>query len=220
MRKISLLLTVLSLTAPMLSQAQEPATSTEFRVDSDASWLRVLAYPDGPLKRFGHHHVISHHGISGVVVVAPDPLESTIKLELSVADLEVDDPEMRALEGEDFSDEVPQKDVDGTRGNMLGEDLLNGEEFTTIRIQSSAIEGSMPDVNIVVTVFVIGMESTVSFPASIELTDDSFVASGQLEVTHGELGISPFTAMGGAMSVRDLLVLKYEISGVRVTQSE
>jgi hypothetical protein len=220
MRKMSLLLAVLSIAAPLATQAQEPATSTEFRVDSDASWLRVLAYPDGPLKRFGHHHVISHHGISGVVVVAPDPLESTINLELSVADLEVDDPEMRALEGEDFSDEVPQKDVDGTRGNMLGQDLLNGEEFTTIRIQSSAIEGSMPDVNIVVTVFVIGMESTVGFPASIELTDDSFVASGQLEVTHGELGISPFTAMGGAMSVRDLLVLKYEISGVRVTQSE
>ena len=78
----------------------------------------------------------------------------------------------------------------------------------------------MPDVNIVVTVFAIGMESSVSFPASIELTDDSFVASGQLEVTHGELGLTPFTAMGGAMSVRDLLVLKYEISGVRVTASE
>jgi hypothetical protein len=220
MRKMSLLLAVLSIAAPLATQAQEPATSTEFRVDSDASWLRVLAYPDGPLKRFGHHHVIAHRGISGVVVVAPNPLETTIKLEFAVAGLEVDDPDMRALEGEDFEDEVPQKDVDGTRGNMLGEDLLNGEEFTTIRIQSSAIEGSLADASIVATVFVIGMESTVSFPASIELTDDSFVASGQLEVTHGELGISPFTAMGGALSVRDLLVLKYEISGVRVTGSE
>ena len=56
--------------------------SKEFRVDSDASWLRVLAYPDGPLRRFGHHHVISHLGISGIVVIAPNPLESTIMLEL------------------------------------------------------------------------------------------------------------------------------------------
>ena len=220
MRIMSLLLTVIALTVPLASQAQEPATNNEFRVDSDASWLRVLAYPDGPLKRFGHHHVISHHGISGVVVVAPNPLESTIKLELTVANLVVDDPDMRELEGEDFADEVPQKDVDGTTANMLGEDLLNAEQFPAIQIQSSAIEGSLPDVNIVVTVFAIGMESSVSFPASIELTDDSFVASGQLEVTHGELGLTPFTAMGGAMSVRDLLVLKYEISGARVTQSE
>jgi len=75
-------------------------------------------------------------------------------------------------------------------------------------------------VNIVTTVIVIGMEHTVNFPASIELTDDSFVATGQLEITHSELGLSPFTAAGGALSVRDLLVLKYEISGVPVTENE
>ena len=220
MRIKSFLLTVLAVTAPLLSQAQEPATNTEFRIDSDASWLRVLAYPDGPLARFGHHHVISHPEMSGTVVVGSNPLESTIMLELKVAEFAVDDAALRALEGEDFEGEISQKDIDGTRGNMLGEKLLNGEQFPTIKIQSSAITGSMPDVNIVTSVFVIGMEQSVSFPASIELTDDSFVASGQLEITHGELGLSPFTAMGGALSVRDLLVIKYEISGTRVTAGE
>ena len=220
MRIKSLLLIVLAIAVPMLSQAQEPAMDREFRIDSNASWLRVLAYPDGPLRRFGHHHVISHHGISGVVVVAPNPLESTIKLELTVADLTVDDPALRGLEGEDFEGEISQKDIDGTRGNMLGEDLLNAEQFPTIQIQSETIEGTMPDVNIVATVIVLGTEHTVKFPVSIELTDDSFVASGQLEIVHGELGLSPFTAMGGALSVRDLLVLKYQISGARVTESE
>ncbi len=216
----SLLLILLAITAPIVSQAQDSATNKEFRVDSDTSWLRVLAYPDGPLRRFGHHHVIAHRGISGTVGVAPDPLESTIKLEINVAGLEVDDPAMRELEGEDFSAEVPEKDIDGTRGNMLGEALLHADQFPTIQIQSISIEGSMPDVSIVTTVSVIGMENTVKFPVSIELADDSFVASGQLEITHGDLGLSPFTAMGGALSVRDLLVLKYQISGVRVTESE
>jgi hypothetical protein len=212
---MSLLLTALAITAPLASQAQEPGTNKEFRIDSDASWLRVLAYPDGPLRRFGHHHVISHHDISGVVVVAPNPLESTVMLEIAVQDLVVDDAAIRALEGEDFAKEVPQKDIDGTRGNMLGERLLHAEQFPTIQIQSTAIDGSMPNVNIVATVIVLEMEQTVKFPASIELTDDSFVASGRLEITHDELGLSPFTAAGGALSVRDLLVLKYEISGHR-----
>jgi len=220
MRKMSPLLAVLAIAVPLASQAQESATNKEFRVDSDASWLRVLAYPDGPLRRFGHHHVISHHGISGIVEVAPNPLESTFTLELTVQGLVVDDPAMRELEGEDFEAEVPQKDIDGTRGNMLGERLLNAEQFPTIQIQSTAIEGSMPDVNIVTTITVTGMEQTVRFPASIELADDSFVASGQLDIMHGELGLSPFTAMGGALSVGDLLVLKYEISGVLVPESE
>ena len=220
MSKMSLLLTVFAITASMPGQAQDPATNKEYRVDSDTSWLRVLAYPDGPLKRFGHHHVISHHGISGTVEVAPNPLDSTFMLEITVAGLDVDNPDTRALEGEDFEEEVPQKDIDGTRANMLGEKLLHGEEFPTIQIQSSAIEGSMPDVNIVTTLIVKGMENIVNFPASIELTNDSFVATGQIEIMHGELGLSPFTAMGGALSVRDLLVLKYEISGVPVTDSE
>jgi len=220
MRVMTLLLTVLALAAPVASQSQEAGTGKAFRVDSDASWVRVLAYPDGPLKRFGHHHVISHRSISGTVDVAPDPMDSTFALEIAVADLEVDDAGMRALEGEDFEDEVPQKDIDGTRGNMLGEDLLDGEQFSTIKIRSASIEGSMPDVTIVTTVTVKGMDNTVTFPASIELTDDSFVASGQLELTHGELGLSQFTAMGGALSVRDLLVLKFEIAGMPDTASE
>ena len=220
MRIVPLLLTVFAFTASLASQAQESAANTEFRVDSDASWLRVLAYPHGPLRRFGHHHVISHHGISGTVVVASDPLESSFMLKLTVADLAVDDPALRDLEGEDFDGDLSQKDIDGTRGNMLGEKLLNAEQFPTIQIQSTGIDGSMPDVNIVTTVTVIGMEQTVIFPASIELTDDSFVASGQLEITHGELGLSPFIALGGSLSVRDLLVLKYEIHGTSVTESD
>ena len=220
MRIIPLLLTVLAITVPLASQAQEPTTNKEFRVASDASWLRVLAYPDGPLRRFGHHHVISHHSISGIVTVAPNPLESTIILELTVADLKVDDPALRGLEGEDFDEEILQKDIDGTEANMFGEKLLYAEQFPTIQIHSKEIVGSLPDVNIVTTVIVIGTEHTVKFPVSIELTDDSFVASGQLEITHGELGLSPFTAAGGALSVRDFLVLKYEISGTPVTENE
>jgi hypothetical protein len=34
-----------------------------------------------------------------------------------------------------------------------------------------------------------------------------------MEVTHGDLGLTPFSAAGGALTVRDLLVLKYEIFG-------
>ena len=215
MRKISLLLAALAVAAPFASQAQEPATTREFRIDSDTSWLRVLLYPDGPLRRFGHHHVISHHGITGAVLVPPNALASTINLEFTVADLVVDDPALRALEGEDFEKEVPQKDKDGTRANMLRESQLDGETFPTIRIQSQSIEGNLPDVNVIATVIVKDTENTVTFPASIELTDDAFVARGQLELTHGELGLEPFTAAGGALAVRDLMVVKYEISGHR-----
>ena len=218
MSKTPVLLILMAFVAPVL--AQETAAEAPFRVDSDSSWIRVLAWPDGPLKRFGHHHTISHHSISGSVDVAADPLKSTFMLEITVADLVVDDPDQRALEGEEFEGEVPEDDIEGTRGNMLGEDLLHGEQFPTIQIKSSSIEGSLADANIVTTVIVKGVENTVSFPASIELTGESFAARGEIELLHGAFGLSQFTAMGGALSVRDLLIFKYEIHGSRSSGSE
>ena len=215
MRTLPLLLLLIAFVAAPQAYAQDPASGEEFRVDSDASWLRVMAWPDGPLKRFGHHHVISHHGISGTVNVAPDPMASTFALELSVLDLVVDDPDQRALEGEEFEGEVPQDDIEGTRGNMLSENLLHGEQFPAITIQSSAIAGSLPDVNITAIFTVKGVEQSVTIPATIDLTDEAFTASGEIELTHDAFGLSPFTAMGGALSVRDLLVFRYHIAGTR-----
>ena len=214
MRKLPVLLILAAISAPV--QGQMPAGGTEYSVDADASWIRVLAWPDGPLKRFGHHHAISHHSISGSVSVAGNPLESSFMLEISVVDLVVDDPDQRALEGEEFEGVVPEDDIEGTRGNMLGEDLLHGEQFPTIQIKSNSIEGSLADATVITTVTVKGVENTVSFPATIELTDDAFTARGEVELLHGAFGLSQFTAMGGALSVRDLLVIKYEISGTRV----
>jgi polyisoprenoid-binding protein YceI len=216
MRKMPLFLALLAIATSPAGVAQEPAATTAYRVDEASSWLRVLAWPDGPLKRFGHHHVISHHGISGSVELAENPLDSTFSLELAVADLVVDDPDLRAEEGEEFAGEVPEEDIEGTRANMLGERLLHGEQHPQIRIQSDSIQGAMPDVTIIATFIVKGVEQSVTVPARIELTDDSFVATGELELMHDAFGLSPFTAMGGALSVRDLLVLKYEISGIRV----
>ena len=215
MRKIPVLLFFIAFSAPH-ALAQDAA----WEIDSEASWFRVLAWPDGPLKRFGHHHTISHHSISGSVEIAADPMDSSFSLEVAVADLVVDDPAQRALEGEEFEGEVPEDDIEGTRGNMLGEDLLHGDAFPMIRIQSDSIEGSLDDARIVTTVIVKDVENTVTFPASIELTDDAFVARGEIELLHGAFGLSQFTAMGGALSVRDLLVFKYEIHGSRVADTE
>ncbi len=195
------------------SQVQAETSGKEMKISSENSWIRILAYPDGPLSHLGHHHVISHHNIIGIVDMASDLFESNIVLELAVADFKVDDPVLRKLEGGDFDGEVPQKDIDGTRVNMLGEDLLNVNQFPTIKVHSVSMSGNLPDINIMASVNIKGADYTTEFPANIELGENSFVASGQIEITHSKLGLSPFTALGGLLSVRDVLIFKYEISG-------
>jgi len=215
-RRIRITFLLLFLLASLVlhtSQVQAEASSKEMKISSENSWIRILAYPDGPLSHLGHHHVISHHNIIGIVDVASDLLKSNIMLELAVADFKIDDPVLRKLEGGDFDGEVPQKDIDGTRINMLGEDLLNVNRFPTIKVHSVSMSGDFPNINIMASVNIKGAEYTVEFPANIELEKNSFVASGQTEITHSELGLLPFTALGGLLSVRDVLIFKYEISG-------
>jgi hypothetical protein len=213
MRLKSLLLIVLASIAFPVTQAQEVNTNVEFHVDSDSSWLRVLAYPDGPLRRFGHNHVISHQNISGTVLTTQNPLDSMITLELQVTDFEVDNASLRKIEGADFAKEVSQKDIDGTRVNMLAENLLDAEKFPIIKVFSSSIDGNFPNVNVKAVITIKGEEHNMNVPSTIEIDHKSFVARGYMEVTHGDLGLTPFSAAGGALTVRDLLVLKYEIFG-------
>lgn len=222
---LTVLVLVLAIALPFSSPAQdrlpgEDADPVQFRIDSDSSWLRVLVYRGGLLRSFGHNHVVSHNELTGTVTVPQDPLQSTLMLEFRIADLVVDEPELRALEGDDFRRQISPKDIAGTRANMLGKKLLQAEQFPSIEVRSGKITGSMPDIEVEATVFVRGAEFTIVFPASVVLSNDSFVASGELKIEHAEIGLSPFKAVLGALRVRDTLVLKYEISGMRSIESE
>ncbi len=216
---------VFAIALPLASPAQdlsagEDADPVKFRIDSDSSWLRVLVYRGGLLRGFGHNHVVSHNDLTGTVTVPQDPLKSTLMLEFRVADLVVDEPELRAIEGDDFRRQISPKDIAGTRANMLGEKLLQAGQFPSIEVRSGKITGSMPHIEVEATVFVRGAEFPITFPASVDLSNDSFVASGELKIGHAEIGLSPFKAVLGTLRVRDVLVLKYEISGMRVIASE
>ncbi len=224
-RRGGLLLITLAFIVPSVSPAQNLSAGVandpvQYRIDSESSWLRVLVYRGGILRALGHNHVISLNDLAGTVTVPQDPLQATLMLEFKVADLVVDDSGSRTLEGDDFRGQISQKAIAGTRVNMLGKKLLRAEQFPSIQIRSGQITGSMPEMKIEATVFVKAAEFTVVFPARVTLSDESFVASGEAEIRHVEIGLSPFKAGFGTLKVRDTLVLKYEISGLRIIAPE
>ena len=164
--------------------------------------------------------MISLNDLAGTVTVPQDPLQATLMLEFKVADLMVDETGSRALEGDDFRGQISQKAIAGTRVNMLGKKLLRAEQFPSIQIRSQKITGRIPNIDIEATVVVRGAEFAVVFPARVTLSNESFVASGEAEIRHAEIGLSPFKAGFGTLKVRDTLVLKYEISGLRIFAPE
>ena len=210
MRIISILI-ILLMTAPTLSNNLNQVGENQYKIVPNDSWIRVLVYPDGPLRRFGHHHVISHTAIKGTVKVKSDLSKSSIDLELKVSDFVVDDATLRMLEDGNFQKEVSQKDINGTRENMLGEKLLNVEQFPLIRVSAEKIDGEIPDIKIETAITIKDATYKVVIPANISISDNSLIASGKFELNQTEIGLVPFSAAGGALTVRDLLVFKYEI---------
>ena len=96
---------------------------------------------------------------------------------------------------------------------MLSEDLLDSIQFSTIYIRSKNIEGQFPNIKIHSVVNIKGRDHDVTFPAEVQLESANFIAKGQIDMTHALIGLTPFSALGGLLTVRDLMVIKFEIKG-------
>ena len=190
-----------------------------FDVASRESLLTILAFRGGALAKAGHNHVIASHDLSGTFYVPDDVLRSTFELHVPVAQLTIDEPELRAQEGPEFPREVPDSAKEGTRRNMLSEALLNGAQFSDFTLVSQRIEpGSaapaVPTASAVradVQVTIRGQTHTVSVPVTYSLTDGQLVATGDVPIKQTDLGLTPFSAMLGALQVQDELRVRFRI---------
>lgn len=193
------------------SVAAQPGAAGTYAVDAAESDVHWLIYRSGALARFGHNHVISSGGMTGTVDVAGQWRDSSFRLEIPLAELVVDDPELRAAAGDGFSSEPSAEDVAGTRRNMLGEDLLDAEAHPVLSISGDAPSGTPMDGEITLTIDLAGRESTVTAPVSVEFAGDTLTATGSFGLTHEDLGLEPFSALGGALRVGQEIDFEYRI---------
>jgi hypothetical protein len=188
-----------------------PAGYTGYRVVAEESEVRVLVYRDGPMARLGHNHVLSSRSLRGDVLVSDKGEEPRVSLVLPVASFAVDQAEQRAEEGEDFQGAVAADAISGTRKNMLSEALLDSAAFPEIRLTSRRVAGSAPDYTMTVAVEVKGQTHDLQVPVRVEQGAKELRAAGAFTATHAELGLTPFTVMGGLLSVRDEIRLRFRI---------
>lgn len=186
-----------------------------YRVDPQRSTIALRVYRDGPLARFGHNHAIAITGLAGIVYREKNPLESDFELSFPVARMSIDRPEDRAAAGAEFSGELSEFAIAGTRENMLGPKLLAADQYPEIRLQSVALLGSPADLRITVKVTVRGIESQMVIPAKAELGEREMVVSGKLTLSQTQLGLTPFSVLGGGLRVRDTIDAEYRLVAVR-----
>lgn len=187
------------------------AAATRYRVVSDASELRILAYRAGPLASLGHNHVVVTRALSGSILLGETVGTSSVRLEFPVASLEVDDPDLRAAEGPAFEGSIPPDDIAATRMNMLGPKLLDADSYPVIRIESTFVEGDLPTVTISARVAISGSEHPLEVPASVNTFDGGLVAVGRLRLAHSAIGLEPFSAALGTLRVAEQLQLSFRV---------
>jgi len=88
-----------------------PREGRPFSIVSNESLLTVAVRRAGALARVGHNHIIASRSLTGTAWVADDPARSSFDIRIPVRELTVDEPELRALAGEEFSAPVPDSAI-------------------------------------------------------------------------------------------------------------
>lgn len=193
--------------------ADEPIV---YAIDPAGSDIHWRVYKAGTFARFGHNHVVSVGEVSGEVRRDPASGAGTFELTIPVAGLVIDDPSLRSLYGEEFSSKPSEEDIAGTRGNMLGDRVLDAEHYPMLRIQGRADAGASEEATLAVSVELLGRTIPVSVPCRVVVENDVLTASGEFRLTHGELGMEPFNVMLGALAVAPELDFSFEVRATRI----
>jgi polyisoprenoid-binding protein YceI len=191
--------------------AGHPAIGQAYEVIGAESLLIVRVYRGGTLARAGHNHIVASHNLAGTVYVAKDLARSSFELEVPVAELTVDEAELRAAQGADFAADVPDAAKDGTRRNMLGAAVLDAEHYPQISLRSEGLD--MDGDHLMAQVEVRIRDQVRSFTAAVSYTLNSneLLAQGELPLKQTDLGLAPFTALLGALQVQDEMQLQFRI---------
>jgi polyisoprenoid-binding protein YceI len=212
-RALSLSLFALLLSSSIaLAQRSDEAGVTIYRVDPQASDVRLLVYRDGVLSTFGHNHTVSLKEFAGTIRLQPKLAQSRFELDIPVDKLVVDDAAVRRGEGEDFASQPSENDIAGTRTNMLSAALLNAWQFAMIKVTgTSGAVDAKNSAMLDILVQLVGKEIKLSLPATLKLEGDRLEASGEAELSHAQLGLKPFSALLGSLRVADQMKFKYRI---------
>lgn len=185
---------------------------TPVRMDGAASAIRLRVYRAGRLSHLGHNHVVEVTGLSGRL----RRLESgggLAELQIRPERMRVDAPEARARAGPDFSAQPDAAAVAATRRNLLGPQVLDAQRWPEIRVLARVDDLAPGDTQADLHLSVRGIGRRYRVPVLIEAAGDALAVSGSLVVRQSDLGIVPFSVLGGALQVRDGIEVDFRVVG-------
>jgi polyisoprenoid-binding protein YceI len=192
---------------------------TPYDIVPQESLLTILVYRGGTLASAGHNHLIASHDLSGAIFIPSEILQSSFEVHIPVATLTVDEASLRAQQpGTDFPPDVSEGAKEGTRHNMLGEALLDAQHnpeivLRALRLEPSAgVTAESGALLAQVQSTVRGQERTFTVPVRYRrVGNKALEVSGESALRQSELGLTPFSALLGALQVEDEMRVSFHI---------
>jgi hypothetical protein len=192
-----------------------PEIIKHYRINAERSQVLILVYRDGPMAKLGHNHVLSVHALAGDVTMPADTSQTSFRLQFPVAGITIDEPSLRAQQGEDFNATVDAASIDGTRGHMLGEKLLDATRFPLIRLASGPLRAEGEHWLVTLHITVRDHDCSLEVPVALVATADELSASGEFDLTHAQLGLTPYSVGLGALRVAETIHIRYSLLAQR-----
>jgi len=219
---------------PPTAAAPAAHAGTPYQIVPQSSLLTILVYRGGALASAGHNHVIASHDLTGAIYIPSGVLQSSFEVHVPVATLTVDEAALRAQQPvAEFPAEVSDGAKEGTRRNMLGEALLDAERNPEIVLRSLRLEPANdkptdpPGVVAYVQSSVRGQLRTFTVPVRYRFrtagadggadaaggagANGIVEASGDFALRQTDLGLTPFSALLGALQVQDEMRISFRI---------
>lgn len=179
-----------------------------YRIEPGDSRIAVRVHRAGKLAQFGHDHLVSATEVRGFLMGPQGDQAGRGDLYLPVTALQVDRPE--AVREAGFGAELSAEDRRATRANMLQE-VLEAEQYPYVRIEVGPYSRTPPASPVAVSLTLHGVTRERRIPVRMEQTGEVWTITGELTLHHRAFDMEPYSAMGGALRVKDRLDLSFRL---------
>jgi len=189
---------------------QQETGQPVYVLEPAASRLEVVVGREGPLARLGHDHVIAAAGLTGFLLLPPDPDSARGDLRFAVADMVVDGAEPRARHG--LGPPPDEQAVTGTRDNLLTH-VLDPARWPWVSVSMTNLDARGERASADLDIAIDGHHYTTRAEFTLRVVGDRAIAAGRVALRQTALGLQPFSALGGGLRVADTLEIDFHLVG-------
>lgn len=201
---------------PEVDTAYASVAGTRYRIDPGNAAVTIKVFRDGPLKALGHNHIVTTQAVNGMVLIADELAQSRADVWTAIESFVIDDEAERKRAGAGFESVPTAEDIAGTRRNMFSTEALDAIAHPLARVSLEFIGVDAEVVRLTATVALAGGSTTLPINARFSRGDDVLTIDTEFDLDQRDLGITPFSVMGGALRVAPVVEVTFHARAMRV----